>query len=71
MKFYKKIKIITGTSSKPELFEEKINELLRELDDDERIEDYNINIFFSEGSVLCIVELKSNKRWEKKNEHNN
>ena len=46
MNFYKKIKIVTGTSSKPELFEERVNELIQEIESDERVEDYNLTVLF-------------------------
>lgn len=58
----RKIKLITMTAAKPEMFEEKVNELLDVLDKDPRIESSDYDIFFADGTLLAVVNINFKRK---------
>ena len=56
----KKIKLIPVTAEKPEIFEEKVNSYIKELEQCHPKMQYDLQIFCSDGRLLAVFEINEN-----------
>lgn len=52
------IKIISMTAEKPEMFEEKVNELLQKLQVDKNVKKFNYNVLYSDGRLIAVFQIE-------------
>ena len=57
----RKVKLVTGTATKPDIFEDRMNELLCELENDKRVKEYSYEVLFSDNSILGVVKINIEK----------
>ena len=65
----KRLKIIPMTAEKPEIFEEKVNELLQKLEADKQVKTFDYNVLYSDGRLIAVFQIEKENRIIKGEEH--
>lgn len=52
------IRIFTSTASKPDVFENRVNQYIERLAVDEEVTDYQYDISLADGTLIAIFRIK-------------
>ena len=57
----KKIKVITMTISKPDMFEDRINTVIEKMANDKNVTSYTVDIRLSGETLLGVIQFETEK----------